>query len=178
MGKRRRKSILLALHLLLASSLRAAPPPKAAPEPDVKAAFLLNFTKFIEWPQADSSPSAPFPICIWGEDPFGPVLDQILQGEMVNGHPLVAQRLNRTSSKACRIVYVDHNEKVDRDILEAFGPGVLTVGEGESFTREGGMIAFVLENRRVRFNINLTATRNAGLTLSSRLLSVARLVEK
>jgi len=178
MGRSRLKPSLLILNLLLAPNICAAPPPKAAPEPEVKAAFLLNFTKFIEWPQGDVSASAPFPICILGDDPFGPVLDQILQGETVNGHPVIAQRLNGVSSKSCRIVYVDRDDKIGKETLDAFGPGVLTVGEGESFTREGGMIAFVLENRRVRFNINLSATRKAGLTLSSRLLSVARLVEK
>jgi len=58
------------------------------------------------------------------------------------------------------------------------GPGVLTVGEGEAFAHAGGVIAFVIENRRVRFDINQTAADSAGLQLSSKLLSVARLVEK
>ena len=80
--------------------------------------------------------------------------------------------------KSCQVVFVGRPEKDVRKFLPAWGPEYLTVGEGESFVRDGGMIAFVLENRRVRFDINQTAAENAGLKLSSRLLSVAKAVER
>jgi hypothetical protein len=106
-------------------------------EYQVKAVFLLNFTKFIEWPAAAFElPVSPVTICILGEDPFG-------------------------AAKP----------------LPDLGPGVLTVGEGETFTREGGMIGLVIDNRRVRFDVNQTAAERAGLKISSKLLSVARDVQ-
>jgi YfiR/HmsC-like len=149
-------------------------------EYQVKAAFLLNFTKFIEWPpsafqQADS----PVSICILGGDPFGGTLDQILSGELVGGRKVVAQRIKSAPTpQACQALFVGRPEKDVGKILPGLGPGVLTVGEGESFLRDGGMIAFVIENRRVRFEINQTTAENAGLKLSSKLLSVAKQVDQ
>jgi hypothetical protein len=157
-----------------------APLPAGQPtEYQVKAAFLLNFTKFIEWPVSDQpASSAPFTICILGEDPFGPALDQIIEGETANGQRIAVQRSRREPVKNCQLLYVDKAERGIPEILTNVGRGVLTVGEGENFLREGGMIAFVLENRRVRFNINLPAARNASLKFSSKLLNVAKVVEQ
>jgi hypothetical protein len=149
-------------------------------EYQVKAAFLLNFTKFIEWPasafqQADS----PVSICILGVDPFGGGLDQMLSGELVSGRKVVAQRIKSAPPpKACQVLFVSRQEKDVGKILPGLGQGVLTVGEGESFIRDGGMIAFVIENRRVRFEINQATAENAGLKLSSKLLSVAKQVDQ
>jgi hypothetical protein len=106
-------------------------------------------------------------------------LDQIVAGELVNGRAVAAQKLKRTPPpQSCQIVFVGKSEKDVGKILPGLGPGVLTVGEKEGFLHEGGMIAFVVENRRVRFDVNQTAAENAGLKLSSKLLSVARSVEK
>jgi hypothetical protein len=86
-------------------------------------------------------------------------------------------RRNRTEAPgACGILYVSKQEKNVPELLAAAGPGVLTVGEGDGFLDEGGMIAFVIENRRVRFNVDHTAGRKAGFTMSSKLLNVARSV--
>jgi YfiR/HmsC-like len=143
----------------------------------VKAAFLLNFTKFIEWPASEASHSgSPFNICILGSDPFGLALDQIVQGETVDGRKLVVERIQREGLKSCQILYLGKSEKDVREILSVRVQGLLTVGEGESFIRDGGMIAFVIENRRVRFYVNLGAARSAALQLSSKLLSVAKSV--
>jgi len=148
-------------------------------EYQVKAAFLLNFTKFVEWP-ADSlgAPGSPITVCILGDDPFGHTLDQIVGGELVNGRKLAVQRIRRTPAPgSCQLLFVSTSEKEIARTLPALGPGVLTVGEGESFLRDGGMIAFTIENRRVRFRINQTAAQRYGLKLSSKLLSLARTVE-
>ena len=145
----------------------------------VKAAFLLNFAKFIEWPPtAFPSPNAPFNICILGDDPFGEDLDQIAGGEQVNGRKITIQRLRSAPApNVCSVLFIAGS--VTRPEIPAnLGPGLLTVGEGEHFIRDGGMIAFILENRRVRFDINRAAAENAGLKISSKLLSVAREVEK
>jgi hypothetical protein len=149
-------------------------------EYQVKAVFLLNFTKFIEWPtMVFESPNSPVAICILGEDPFGTTLDQVVSGEVVNGRKVVVERIKRTPEpKSCQVLFWSHPEGEVAKTLSGFGPGVLTVGEGDSFLREGGMISFVIDNRRVRFDIHQTAAENARLKLSSRLLSVARLVAK
>jgi len=166
----------LALGVLFTGPGVLAAPRTPALEYAVKAAFLLNFTRFIDWPPEAIPTDAPFTICILGDDPFGSALDQTIHGENVNGHALVVQRTGRAVPKTCQILYVSVSEK--GALPEGLEPGVLTVGEGEAFIRDGGMIAFVLDNRRVRFNINLPATRTGKLTLSSRLLAVAKAVEK
>jgi len=89
------------------------------------------------------------------------------------------QRIHRASSaKACQVVYFSKSEKEVSKTVSALGHGVLTVGEGEAFLSAGGIIGFVIQDRRVRFDINQTAAENAGLKLSSKLLSVARAVRK
>ena len=148
-------------------------------EYQVKAAFLLNFTKFIEWPaSAFRQPDSPVSICILGADPFGGALDQMVSGELVNGRKVVTQRIRTAPPpQLCQALFVGGPQKDAGKLLPALGPAVLTVGEGESFIRDGGMIAFVIENRRVRFEINQATAENAGLKLSSKLLSVAKQVE-
>jgi len=150
------------------------------PEYQVKAAFLLNFTKFIEWPaNAFADSGSPFSICILGRDPFGRALDDFAEGEAVSDRKLVVRRINESpAAQTCQLVFVDSAGKDLGRILGGFGRGVLTVGEGERFLRDGGMIAFVIENRRVRFDINQSAVEGVGLKISSKLLSVARSVEK
>ncbi len=149
-------------------------------EYQVKAAFLLNFTKFVEWPPtAFAAADSPIAICVWGNDPFGKVLDQLEAEEVVDGRRVVVRRIKETPAPhACQALFVNGTGKEAPSSLSALGPGVLTIGEGEGFVRRGGMIAFVVENRRVRFGINESAAEAAGLKLSSKLLNVARSVEK
>ena len=177
-GKRRRSGCAaIAVALAMQWSLYAAGEPL---EYQVKAAFLLNFTKFVEWPpSAFDAADSPIAICVLGNDPFGNSLDQIVAEEVVGGRRVVVRRIKRTpQAKLCQALFVSMPEKELLSILSGVGPGVLTIGEGESFVRDGGMIAFVVENHRVRFGINETAAETAGLKLSSKLLSVARSVEK
>ena len=171
-----RRAAVAALLLSFGRVLRALEPSQPT-ESQIKAAFLLNFTKFIEWPAGEASaPGTPFPICLAGEDPFGGFLDQLVEGENVNGRKIAVRHLHGEPQGTCGILYVSRQEKNVPELLAAAGPGVLTVGEGDSFLDEGGMIAFVLEDRRVRFNIDKSAAQKAGLKLSSRLLGVARTV--
>jgi hypothetical protein len=146
----------------------------------VKAAFLLNFTKFVEWPgTAFTDAHSPLAICILGEDPFGNALDDMVKGEAVHGRELIIRRIRRApESKACQVLFVASSGKDAAKIFAESGPGVLTVGEGGKFLQDGGIIAFVIENRRVRFDIGQRAAMKAMLTLSSRLLMVARTVEQ
>jgi YfiR/HmsC-like len=168
---------------LLAWALFACSSPARADEPlasQVKAAFLLNFTKFVQWPAlAFADEHAPLAICILGADPFGNTLDEMVKGEAVNGRELVVQRIGRQPApKACQVLFVTAPEKEAHRVLAELGPGVLTVGEGEKFLQDGGIIAFVIQDRRVRFDIAQSAAARAMLTISSRLMNVARTVEK
>jgi hypothetical protein len=165
---------------LIAALFSAAPLILAVEEPtqyQVEAAFLLNFTKFVEWPAAAfESPTSPIAICILGDDPFGRSLDHLIEGEQVNGRRVTVQRLKRSPApNMCQVLFLGSAAEGPR---MPPGAGVLTVGEGEEFLRQGGMIAFVIENRRVRFSVNQSAAERVGLKLSSRLLRVARSVER
>lgn len=153
---------------------------QASLEYQVKAAFLLNFAKFIDWPpSAFADPDSALSICIVGKDPFGRGLDDLVQGEAVNGRKLAVRRLNRRPPpKTCQIVFTQEGGKQAGDTLTGFGPGVLTVGEGDTFIPQGGMIAFRIENRHVRFDIDPKAAESANLKISSKLLSVARSVKE
>jgi hypothetical protein len=168
--------LLAALGMVLPFACEGADQPL---EYRVKAAFLLNFTKFIEWPVAAfAAQDSPIDICIMGEDPFGGALDEIVAGEVVNGRRVAIQRIKHVPlPKTCAVLFAGRPERDVAKLLLGLGPGVLTVGEGEGFLRDGGMIAFVIENRRVRFEVNRTAAEKGGIKLSSRLLNVAKPVE-
>ncbi len=144
----------------------------------VKAAFLLNFTRFIDWPQTDIPTTAPFTVCILGSNPFGGTLEQTVEGENVNGRKMVVRRVRRDEANSCQMIYVDRSEKDVSAFLRSLGKGILTVGEGDAFLRQGGMIAFVIDNRHVRFDVSQAAASNADIRISSRLLNVARFVER
>jgi hypothetical protein len=176
----RRLAYLACAALASAPLLAAILAEEATLEYQVKAAFLLNFTKFIEWPPgAFSGAGDPFAICILGKDPFGRALDDIVEGEAVGARKLTIRRISEAPApRTCQMLFIGPGEKEVSRTLEALGPGVLTVGEGDEFSRDGGVIAFVIDNRRVRFDINVSAAGRAGLKLSSRLLSVARAIEK
>jgi hypothetical protein len=163
-------------------------------EYQVKAAYLANFAKFVEWPGGASAPPAaaaaqgnaagqadePFAICVLGQDPFGPALEAALSGETVGRHPLVPRRVtNGKEAAACRVVFFggdDHDLRKDLTALEK--SAVLTVGDQPEFLKRGGMIQFVLDGNRVRFEVNLTAAKKVGLNLSSELLKVAAVVRR
>jgi YfiR/HmsC-like len=166
-----------AVCLLMAVLLHAQGREKT--EYEVEAAFLMNFTKFVDWPaSAFRDPAAPLTICVIGNDPFGANLDQVVAGETVSGHQLAVQRIRQVPEKqTCQVLYVSHSENA-AEIVRSVGPCVLTVGDEDEFLRAGGIIAFVLQARHVRFDINLQAAARESLSLSSRLLGVARRVLK
>ena len=146
-------------------------------EYEVEAAYLLNFGKFVTWPGLEAKHPAPlFPICILGQDPFGRALDTMLAGERLEGGKLTAARIRKPQEALnCRMVFVSRSEGPHWGaILEVLGSApVLTVSDLPDFVQRGGMIQFVLDQDRVRFTVNLIATTNARLTLSSQLLKVA-----
>ena len=149
-------------------------------EYEVKAAFLLNFTRFISWPPETFAHSGGvFRICVLGEDPFQNLLDRAVQGESVKGKRVVVARVKGApDAQSCQVLFIGKGEKDVSGILEKVGPGVLTVGEQPGFLRGGGIINFALDGRHVRFDINQRAAAGASLTISARLLNVARTVQK
>lgn len=146
----------------------------------VKAAYLVNFARYITWSESDEpAPGDPLSICVLGEDPFGTVLDSLTRGRQIDGHPLAARRV-RTVAEAgdCQLVFLSHSEWTRRPELlnELSRPGVVTIGESEAFGRAGGVISFVISNETVRFTVNLAARDRAGVRISSRVLSLATMV--
>ncbi len=157
----------------------AAAPPAAPLEYEVKAAFLLNFAKFVEWPPESLGARDALTICVFGEDPFGGALASTLAGEKLAGRPLQWRQVERASElRSCQVVFVSRSgrERVSELLAAVRGANVLTVGETESFAEQGGMVRFFLEANRVRFEINLDAVERTRLTVSSKLLRVARVV--
>lgn len=149
-------------------------------EYQVKAVYLFNFGKFIEWPAVPSK-DQPFTICVLGLDPFGAILDATIAGETIDNRKLVARRIAGAQDTAdCRILYISSSEaaRVKEIVAAARKGAVLTVSDLPGFTGNGGMIQFVLRENKVRFEVNLTAAEKAGLTLSSQLLKVATDIRK
>lgn len=134
----------------------------------------------MEWPDgAFEGPTDSMVLCVVGDDPFGETLDTVVRGETLNGRPLVVLRTRNPSEiRDCHIVFVPRSERGRQEgILENLHDrGILTVGEADGFLTGGGIIRFVLEQNKVRFDINLQAAERSGLTMSSKLLRLARTV--
>ncbi|MGH9748728.1 MAG: YfiR family protein [Candidatus Polarisedimenticolia bacterium] len=187
------RSPLRAALLLLAL---AAPTPAAGPalragvvpadpgspslELQVKAAFLYNFAKFAEWPDdAFRGPDAPLLIGVVGGDLFLEALERGVAGKTVGGRPFAVRRVrDPVADPVCHILFVAAGEarRLPRLLEQLGGAPVLLVGETPGFASEGGVINFFIEENRVRFEVNLTSAERARLRLSSKLLSLARLV--
>jgi len=151
-----------------------------ATEYQIKAAFLFNFAKFVEWPPSSfSNASAPLRICVFGRDPFGDELLNITKDKTVNGRRLeVDQGVDLQVARTCHILFIASSEKAQlKRVFEILrGTDALTVGDTKGFIEQGGMINFVPENSRVQFEVNRKTAEQAGLKISSKLLSVAKLV--
>jgi hypothetical protein len=163
--------LLLVVTTLTASGAAAQP---TASEYEVKAAFLYNFARFVEWPEGLSG--SPFVIGVFGEDPFGSVLDQTVGGKRVGGSELVVRRFRSLESlEPCRILFVGAGEqgRFAQVVAALHGAPVLTIGESEGFLERGGMINLRLEGQKVRFEINAGEAERAGLKISSQLLKLA-----
>ena len=159
--------------------------PAQQPKPNeyqVKAAYLYNFGRFVKWPAGIAAGKGDsFAVCVLGQDPFGSTLDSTLAGEALDGKPVVIRRIARPQDAAdCRILFVSSAEEHHlKEILAAIDQaGVLTVSDIRGFSLRGGIIQFVAEGDRVRFEINLASAESARLVLSSELLKVAAAVRR
>jgi hypothetical protein len=155
--------------------MKAQQAPSHADEYRVKAAILFNLAKFVEWPkEAFANASAPLVLCVLGADPFGSLLDHTLKGRLIEGRSLVAMRITEVTP-GCHMLFVSATERKHLPVIadQLGGKSVLTVGEDDAFTEEGGMISLALDGERVRFGINSRMAERAGLKVSARLLSLA-----
>ncbi len=171
-----RMAVLCALAVVAAAGPRA----QSAPEYDEKAALLVNFARFIEWPEnAFSDRSAPIHICVLAENPFGDALQQALQGETINERPLAARVVKgRSDSGGCHLLFVPAGtESQARGLLRQPGHAV-TVGESNRFEEIGGAVNLVIDGGRLGFTVNLGPVEDRGIRISARMLQMARRVER
>jgi hypothetical protein len=151
-------------------------------EYQVEAAYLYNFGRFVEWPtKGTMAQTGSFTICVLGEDQFGQALDTTLAGETIGNRKVTSRRIsNPQMSGDCQILFISSSEanRLNKIIEVLDKSAILTVSDIPQFSQRRGMIQFVLEENRIRFEVNLTATQRAGLTLSSELLKVATVVRK
>ena len=173
------RTTLVALAFSAAALL---PPPALAQaqsrgEYALKAVFLYNFCRFIEWPKsAFGSPNEPIIIGIVGEDPFGPFLREAVQGETSRGRAIRIERYSRPEAiEHCHLLFVSRAEagRLGKILSAVAGKSVVTVGETDAFLDRGGMIALTADKNRVRLHINPSLLRAASLDVSSKLLRVA-----
>jgi len=152
----------------------------ATGEYEVKAAFLFHFAQFVEWPEAAfKDSSSPLTYCTIGDDPFHGSLDASMRGKTLGTRAFRVQHFKLPQDiHGCQVLFIGAREK---KLLPAILEGVkedsvLMVGESEHFVQEGGMIGFCLEDKKIRFEINLETTQKAKLKISSRLLALAKSV--
>jgi hypothetical protein len=180
------KSFLLSFLAIVASTFMPAVGVHAQPSKpnagQVQAAYLYNFGKFVKWPaDAPANRSGSFTICVLDEDPFGATLQSTLAGESVGGKPVIVKRLPRAQDvAACHILFINSSQQKDlKGILAAVDDSsVLTVSDMPDFSKRGGMIQFLLEGDRIRFEINLEGAERSRLVFPSELLKVAAAVKK
>lgn len=160
------------------TSVQAQPP--TFNERELKAVFLLNFTRFADWPvTAFDHATSPLVIGVLGDDPFGRVLDGVVAGEMALNRHLIVTRFKQVEDvSACHILFISPSEarRYEQIFTSLRGRPILTVGDTEGFAARGGMIRFVTEHNRIRLRVNVEAAKAAGLSLSSRLLRAAEII--
>lgn len=174
----RRVFMMAAIVALLPLRLASGADPESL-EYRVKAAFLLNFGKFVEWPNAGRAAGRPFSFCVLGSDSFGHVLESTIAGKTIGDRPTEVRRLKTASeAKTCQVVFIAASERGRmQQILQALSDEpVLTVSEIPGFAERGGMINFVLKDNRVQFEINPERAVRARLRISSHLLRLASVV--
>ena len=178
-GRSRRWLALLGL-VWLGTAAAVGAEVTVSKEYQIKAAFLYNFTKFVEWPTVRFvDETSPIIIGVLGENPFGDELGKIVRDRKVNGREIVVQSLAsaRDAGSVHLLFVTEHGEKL-LDPVQARPAGVLTVGESGQFAARGGIIRFTLAGDKVRFEINQAASEAAGLKLSAQLLKLATAVHR
>lgn len=180
-GCRRLSAAAVAVGLLLAlgsQSVIAATPS----EYQLKAAFVFNFAKFVEWPAAAfRTGQSPITICILGEDRFGRDLDELVKGQTIGGRGVAVRRIAQAPrADACQVLFVSSGEPSQaQELLHAVANlPILTVSEDDEASRRGYIIQLLLEDNKIRFAINLESAERAGIKISSKLLKLAKRIHE
>jgi hypothetical protein len=170
-------SIALAATLIGAPRIAAGNGADVAPDVAVKAAFLYNFAKFVEWPALPAG--APIVVCIVGNNGIAGALIETVRGQNISGHSLDVWVLQDSAKwRACHLLFIADAEtrRSAGGLDEIKTLPVLTVSDGKGFSLSGGIIELYVESGRMRFAINLDAADRSGLRLSSRLLGLAKVI--
>jgi hypothetical protein len=177
LGKPRRHAVVFTLALASRAAFG-----QSVSEYEVKAAYVYNFVKFVEWPPGTlKNPAEPLAICTLGENPFGGALDSAVAGKALDGRKIIVRQVNGASqAKACQVLFVSPaSEKsfraMSNDLRSA---GVLAVGESDGFLSAGGVINFKLDSGHVHLQVNMQSVESQGLRISAKLLSLAEVVRK
>jgi hypothetical protein len=177
---RRFAALVQAALLCLVSAGARSAQTSPSSEYQVKAAFLYHFSQFVDWPEGTfKDASSPLVYCTVGEDPFHGALDTSISGKAIGARPLQVTHFQQPQAlRGCQILFIGAGEKrlVPAVLASLKGNAVLTVGESQNFVQDGGMIGFLLEENKIRFEVNLDAAEHAKLKLSSRLLALAKRV--
>jgi hypothetical protein len=177
---RTRRWLAVTAACIAALSWPPAWPAAPATEYQVKAAYLFNFGRFVEWPAAAyASPGAPFVIGIFGDDPFGELIDDAVRGESLDGHPLVVRRFRKPEDvSTCNILFIARSEvsRLEAVLQVVRGRPVLTVTDFDGAEGRDAIIVLLTENNRIRMRINVGEARSNELVISSKLLRPAELV--
>jgi len=175
-----RVAAAIAAPLILWGTLSPALTADRNSEYQVKAAFLVNFARFVEWPpQSFGGPNDPLVFGVYGNGLFSAALDQAVSGKMIDGRRAVIRRTSELGAlRTCQVVFLPASEMNHlREVSNSLGElSVLLVGETEGFAENGGVINFILENERVRFEISPSAAARVHLKISSKLLQLAVIV--
>jgi hypothetical protein len=147
----------------------------------IKAGYLFNFAKYVEWPEKTlPATNSPVIIGLLADDPAAVIIEQQLQGKLANGHPLSVKLLvDLTGVSVCHIFFVSRAQKERTEDLLARLPTtpVLLVGEVDQFAHRGGMLNFIRKDEAFRLEVNLEAAEKAGLRVTSKLASIATIVK-
>lgn len=183
---RRLATLILAVSVSLGWTVEAAAQASDSSDSSeylIKAGFIYNFAKFVEWPSAAfAQADSPIVIGILGTDPFGSLMDRIVEDKKIGPRGFVVKRLkwgkDLRDLKECKILFISPSEKthIDEILQMVKGLPILTVGETPGFAERGGIIRFTLEDNRVRFEVNVEAAHQSELNISSRLLTLARII--
>jgi hypothetical protein len=170
------------LHIIVCCLLTVQQSCAASTEYPLKAAFIYNIARMVEWPQdtLTTQGQEPVRLCFYGQDDFGSALDEYSQKKVRKRPVQIAREISLNDAKTCHLVFVSRSEKDNfQSILAQLNPyPILTIGEVPGFAEQGGMMTLLLrDDKRLKIQVNLTATENSGLNVSGRLLSAAEIIE-
>ncbi len=139
----------------------------------LKAAFIYNFAKFVEWPAAAfAAADAPLSVCVHGDDAF-PVIAQAMNGKTVGSRALAVVNQHRAAPPICHITFIGADEPESSYVAHLKAPHTLTVSDRNRFASTGGMVGLVIVDNKIRFEVDLRMTRAAGLRIEAALLRLA-----